>query len=169
MSRITLVGLGYDIHRFSESPRPLWLGGVKVHETMGLAGHSDADVLCHALADAILGAIGEPDIGYWFPPSDDSCKDICSLRIVEKAVELLHAQGGRIVNADCALIAEAPKIMPYVPKMKETLAAILGVAPKRVGVKATTNERLGALGRREGMAAFASVAVSIPDEEGGEA
>ena len=105
---ITLVGLGYDIHRFSEEPRPLWLGGVKVHETKGLAGHSDADVLCHALADAILGAIGEPDIGYWFPPNDDSCLNICSLRIVEKAVELLHAQGGKVVNADCALIAEAP-------------------------------------------------------------
>ncbi|MBQ2869554.1 MAG: 2-C-methyl-D-erythritol 2,4-cyclodiphosphate synthase [Akkermansia sp.] len=161
---ITLVGLGYDIHRFSETERPLWLGGVQVHPTRGLAGHSDADVLCHALADAILGAIGEPDIGYWFPPGDESCKNICSLRIVEKAVELLHAQGGRVVNVDCALIAEAPKIMPFVQQMKETLAPILGVSPRRVGVKATTNEKLGALGRREGMAAFATVAVQVPDE-----
>lgn len=159
----TLVGLGYDIHRFSEEPRPLWLGGVKVHESKGLTGHSDADVLCHALADAILGAIGEPDIGYWFPPGDDSCKNICSLRIVEKAVELLQAQGGHVVNVDCALIAEAPKIMPFVQQMKETLAPILGVVPRRVGVKATTNEKLGALGRREGMAAFATVSIQVPE------
>lgn len=161
----TLVGLGYDIHQFSAEPRPLWLGGVQVHETKGLKGHSDADVLCHALADAILGAIGEPDIGYWFPPNDASCENICSLRIVEKAVELLHAQGGRVVNADCALIAEAPKILPYVQQMKETLAPILGVKPRRVGIKATTNEKLGALGRREGMAAFATVSLQVPDDE----
>lgn len=164
MSHITLVGLGYDIHRFSTAERPLWLGGVKVHETKGLEGHSDADVLCHALADAILGAIGEPDIGYWFPPSDASCKDICSLRIVEKAVALVKAQGGRIINADCDIIAEAPKIMPFVPEMKQVLAPILGVSPRRVGIKATTNEKLGALGRREGMAAFATVAVCVPEE-----
>lgn len=162
---LTLTGLGYDIHRFSETPRPLWLGGVKVHETKGLAGHSDADVLCHALADAILGALGEPDIGYWFPPGDDSCRNICSLRIVEKAMELLHERGGRLINADCALIAEAPKIMPFVPQMKETLAPILGVSPRRVGVKATTNEKLGAIGRREGMAAFATVAIQLPEED----
>lgn len=160
---ITLVGLGYDIHRFAESPRPLVLGGVQVHADKGLAGHSDADVLCHALADAILGALGEPDIGYWFPPHDPSCENICSLRIVEKAVSLLHAQGGRMVNADCAIIAEAPKILPFVQQMKETLAPILGVAPKRVGIKATTNEKLGALGRREGMAAFATVAIQLPE------
>lgn len=160
---ITLVGLGYDIHRFSDVPRPLWLGGVKIHETAGLAGHSDADVLCHALADAILGAIGEPDIGYWFPPHDSSCEGICSLRIVEKAVGLLQAQGGRIANADCALIAETPRIMPFVPAMKETLAPILSVSPKRVGIKATTNEKLGAIGRREGIAAFATVAVLLPE------
>jgi len=155
--------MGYDIHRFSETPRPLRLGGVAVHETKGLDGHSDADVLCHALADAILGAIGEPDIGFWFPPNDPGCANICSLRIVEKAVELLHAQGGRIANADCSLIAEAPRIMPFVPQMKETLAAILGVPAKRVGIKATTNEKLGALGRKEGMAALAVVAVQVPD------
>lgn len=160
----TLVGLGYDIHRFSTEPRPLWLGGVQVHPTRGLEGHSDADVLCHALADAILGALGEPDIGYWFPPSDPGCAGICSLRIVEKAVELLRAQGGRVVNVDCALIAEAPKILPFVPQMKATLAPLLGVSPRRVGIKATTNEKLGALGRREGMAAFATVALSLPEE-----
>lgn len=160
---ITLVGLGYDIHRFSPTPRPLILGGVQVHPEKGLDGHSDADVLCHALADAILGAIGEPDIGYWFPPTDPDCENICSLRIVEKAMERLRAQGGALVNADCALIAEAPRILPYVQQMKETLAPILGVMPRRVGIKATTNEKLGALGRREGMAAFATVSLALPE------
>ena len=140
------------------------LGGIKVHETQGLDGHSDADVLCHALADAILGAIGERDIGYWFPPSDPACENISSLLIVQKAVELLQGQGGRVVNVDCALIAEAPKIMPFVPGMKATLAAVLDVSPRRVGVKATTNEKLGAIGRGEGIAAFATVSVSLPDE-----
>lgn len=161
---ITLVGLGYDIHRFSSTPRPLWLGGVQVHETQGLEGHSDADVLCHALSDAILGALGEPDIGYWFPPSDPDCANICSLRIVEKAMERLRTQGGRMVNADCALIAEAPRILPFVHQMKETLAPILGVRPQRVGIKATTNEKLGALGRKEGMAAFATVSLLLPED-----
>lgn len=160
---ITLVGLGYDIHRFSATPRPLILGGVEVHPEKGLDGHSDADVLCHALADAILGALGEPDIGHWFPPGDPACANICSLRIVEKAMELLRAQGGKLANADCALIAEAPRILPHVQQMKETLAPILGVAPRRVGIKATTNEKLGALGRREGMAAFASVSLQLPE------
>ena len=140
------------------------LGGIKVHDTQGLDGHSDADVLCHALADAILGAIGERDIGYWFPPSDPACENISSLLIVQKAVELLQGQGGRVVNVDCALIAEAPKIMPFVPGMKATLAAVLDVSPRRVGVKATTNEKLGAIGRGEGIAAFATVSVSLPDE-----
>ena len=160
---ITLVGLGYDIHRFSPTPRPLMLGGVQVHPEQGLDGHSDADVLCHALADAILGALGEPDIGFWFPPGEASCKNINSLRIVEKAVELLKEQGGRINNADCALIAEGPRVMPFVKAMQETLAPILGVIPKRVGIKATTNEKLGALGRREGIAAFATVSIPLPE------
>ena len=136
---------------------------MQVHADKGLDGHSDADVLCHALADAILGALGEPDIGHWFPPTDPSCENICSLRIVEKAMELLRAQGGRLVNADCALIAEAPKILPFVQQMKATLAPILGVDPRRVGIKATTNEKLGALGRREGMAAFATVSLLLPE------
>ncbi len=162
---ITLTGLGYDIHRFSETPRPLILGGVEVHPEHGLDGHSDADVLCHALADAILGALGEPDIGFWFPPGEASCKNICSLRIVEKAVSLLHEQGGRLNNVDCALIAEAPKIMPFTQQMKATLAPILGLSAKRVGIKATTNEKLGALGRREGMAAFATVSLQMPEED----
>ncbi len=160
---IPLVGLGYDIHRFSSSPRPLILGGVRVHDSRGLEGHSDADVLCHALADALLGAIGERDIGHWFPPTDPSCAGICSLRIVEKAVELLRAREGRVANVDCTLIAEAPRILPHVASMKETLAPILGIAPNRVGIKATTNENLGAIGRAEGIASLATACVLLPE------
>ena len=160
---IPLVGLGYDIHRFSSSPRPLILGGVRVHDSRGLEGHSDADVLCHALADALLGAIGEQDIGHWFPPTDPSCAGICSLRIVEKAVELLRAREGRVANVDCTLIAEAPRILPHVASMKETLAPILGIAPNRVGIKATTNEKLGAIGRAEGIASLATACVLLPE------
>lgn len=160
---ITLVGLGYDIHRFSTTPRPLILAGVELHPERGLEGHSDADVLCHALADAIFGALGESDIGFWFPPGEASCKNICSLRIVEKAMLVLQEQGGRINNVDMALIAEAPKILPFVAEMKRTLAPILGIDVKRVGIKATTNEKLGALGRSEGMAAFATVALQVAE------
>ncbi len=160
---LPLTGFGYDIHRFSPSPRPLVLGGVQVHPTHGLDGHSDADVLCHALADAILGAIGEPDIGHWFPPTDPSCAGICSLRIVEKAVQLLHAQNGKLANADCTLLAESPRILPFVPQMQQTLAPILHLPPRRVGIKATTNEHLGAIGRGEGIAAFACVCVLLPE------
>ena len=160
---IPLVGFGYDIHRFSTAPRPLVLGGVCVHDTRGLDGHSDADVLCHALADAILGAIGEPDIGHWFPPTDPACAGICSLRIVEKAVELLRAREGKIGNADCTVIAEAPRILPHVPAMKDALSPVLGVVPTRIGIKATTNEKLGSIGRGEGIAAFATVCVLLPE------
>ena len=160
---ITLTGLGYDIHRFSPSARPLMLGGVQVDPSRGLDGHSDADVLCHALADAILGAIGEPDIGHWFPPNDPSCANIDSLLIVGKAMELLHNQAGALNNVDCTLIAEAPRILPFVPQMKETLSPILGIPTRRIGIKATTNEQLGALGRAEGIAALATVCIHLQE------
>ena len=157
---IALTGLGYDIHRFAEAPRPLMLGGVHIPSARGLDGHSDADVLCHAIADALLGAAGLPDIGYWFPPGDPGCKDISSLDIVAKAVSLIRERGGRVVNVDSSLIAEAPRISPYLEQMK----GALGTAPARVGVKATTNEQLGALGRREGIAAFAVAAILMPED-----
>lgn len=161
---ITLTGLGYDIHRFASTPRPLMLGGVHIPSARGLDGHSDADVLCHAIADALLGAVGLPDIGFWFPPGDPSCKDISSLKIVEKAVSLIHERGGRVLNIDSSLIAEAPRISPYLEQIKAILGATLGLPPVRVGVKATTNEQLGALGRREGIAALAVASVLVPDE-----
>lgn len=157
-------GLGYDIHRFAEKARPLWLGGVRIAEQGGLDGHSDADVLCHAIADALLGAAGLPDIGYWFPPNDDSCAGISSVLIVGKAVELIRERGGVVVNVDATLVAEAPKIRPHVDAMKETLASAMGIIPSRVGIKATTNECLGAIGRREGMAAMAVASVRFPAE-----
>ena len=153
---ITLTGLGYDIHRFSPSARPLMLGGVQVDPSRGLDGHSDADVLCHALADAILG-------GHWFPPNDPSCANIDSLLIVGKAMELLHNQAGALNNVDCTLIAEAPRILSFVPQMKETLSPILGIPTRRIGIKATTNEQLGALGRAEGIAALATVCIHLPE------
>ena len=149
-----MTGLGYDIHRFKEG-RPLVLGGVEIPHSHGLDGHSDADVLSHAIADAVLGALGLPDIGHWFPPGDPACKDIPSLRILEKAAALVREQGHELVNVDATLIAEAPKILPHRGAMQENIGRALGLPPERVGIKATTNEMLGAIGRREGIAAMA--------------
>ena len=157
---MTLAGIGYDVHRFAEG-RPLILGGVEIPHSHGLDGHSDADVLCHAIADAILGAIGERDIGHHFPNDDESIRGISSLEIVRKAAELVAAQGGRVLNIDASLIAEAPKISPHLDAMKANLAAALGIPAQRVGVKATTNERLGFIGRREGIAAMAVASVDL--------
>lgn len=158
---MNLVGIGYDVHRFAEN-RALILGGVNIPHTHGLDGHSDADVLCHAIADAILGAIGERDIGHHFPNTDPECKGMSSLEIVRRAVELVAEQGGRLNNIDCTLIAEAPKIGPHLEAMKSKLAVVLSLEPKRVGIKATTNERLGFLGRQEGIAAMAVASVEVP-------
>jgi 2-C-methyl-D-erythritol 2,4-cyclodiphosphate synthase len=149
-----VTGLGYDIHRFKEG-RPLILGGVEIPHSHGLDGHSDADVLSHAIADAVLGALGLPDIGHWFPPGDPACQDISSLRILEKAASLIREQGCELVNIDATLIAEAPKVLPHRPAMQEKIGTALGLDPRRVGIKATTNEMLGAIGRREGIAAMA--------------
>ena len=159
---MNVVGTGYDVHRFAEN-RALILGGVKIPHTHGLEGHSDADVLVHAIADAVLGAIGERDIGHHFPNSDESIRGISSMEILRKAGALVGAQGGRVINIDATLIAEAPKIGPHVAQMRENLAAALGIPVARVGVKATTNERMGFLGRGEGIAAMAVASVLLPD------
>jgi 2-C-methyl-D-erythritol 2,4-cyclodiphosphate synthase len=156
------TGIGYDVHQFAEG-RPLVLGGVTIPHDRGLAGHSDADVLTHAIADAILGSIGQPDIGYWFPPTDASIEGISSLRILEKAASLVRDAGGRIENIDSTLIAEEPKVMKFAPAMKAAIAAALGITPDDVGIKATTNETMGFVGRREGIAALASASVALPD------
>lgn len=152
------VGIGYDVHPFQEG-RPLVLGGVTIPHTRGLKGHSDADVLAHAIADAVLGALGEPDIGYWFPPSDASIEGISSLKILEKCAQIAAERGYRIENIDSSLIAEAPKVMKHAAAMKQHLATALGIQPDQVGVKATTNERLGFVGREEGIAAMAVACV----------
>lgn len=153
-------GIGYDVHAFAEG-RLLTLGGIVIPHDRGLAGHSDADVLCHAIADAILGAIGEPDIGYWFPPTDPSIEGISSLKILEKAAELVRGKGGQIENIDSTLIAEEPRVMKHAPAMKAQIAAALGIEPDAVGIKATTNEAMGFIGRREGIAAMAVASVGM--------
>lgn len=152
------VGIGYDVHPFEEG-RPLILGGIEIPHTRGLKGHSDADVLCHAIADAVLGSLGLPDIGFYFPPTDASIEGICSLRILEKCAELAHEKGYVITNVDSTLIAEAPKVMKHAPAMKEKIAEALRIQPDQVGIKATTNERMGFVGREEGMAAMAVACV----------
>lgn len=148
------IGLGYDIHRL-ELGRGLILGGVEIPFEIGLAGHSDADCLTHAIADAILGAAALPDIGHYFPNDDPSIRGISSQEILKKASEEAEAAGYRIVNIDSTVIAEAPKIAPYVGAMKKALAATLGLSETDIGIKATTNEKIGALGRGAGIAAEA--------------
>ncbi|MGJ8643230.1 MAG: 2-C-methyl-D-erythritol 2,4-cyclodiphosphate synthase [Luteolibacter sp.] len=149
-----MIGIGYDVHQFAEN-RPLILGGVEIPHSHGLSGHSDADVLCHAIADAVLGAMGKPDIGHYFPPGEDFCKDICSLKILEKCRELLDEENLQLVNVDSTLIAEAPKVLPHREAMQKNIGAALGILPARVGIKATTNETMGFVGRKEGIAAMA--------------
>ena len=158
---MTTTGLGYDIHRFIAG-RPLVLGGVEIPHDLGLDGHSDADVLSHAVADAVLGAIGEQDIGHHFPNTDSSIRGISSLEILHNAAELVRARGGRINSIDATLIAEAPKIGPHVFPMRERIAGALGMPTARVAVKATTNEGLGSIGRGEGIAAMAVASVEMP-------
>ena len=148
------IGHGYDVHKLVEGRRCV-VGGVEIPSALGLLGHSDADVLSHAIADSILGAAALPDIGFFFPPSDDSCKDIDSQEIVKRAVAEIGKLGYRVVSVDSSLIAETPKMLPHIPAMKEVLARSLGVSPEDVGIKATTNEKMGWEGRKEGIGAHA--------------
>jgi len=159
---VNAVGIGYDVHRLVEG-RPLILGGVEIPHSMGLDGHSDADVLCHAIADALLGAAGETDIGHHFPNTDESIRGISSLDILRGVASRIAAVGGRIANIDVTLIAEQPKIAPHLPGMKTAIGAALDLAPGRIGIKATTNEGMGFLGRGEGIAAMAVASVERPD------
>lgn len=155
---MTRCGIGYDAHRLVAG-RKLILGGVEIPHSLGLEGHSDADVLLHAIADALLGAIGECDIGHHFPNSDESIRGISSIAILARVREVLASQGAQPVNVDATLIAEAPKIAPHIPAMREKIAAALQLPVERISIKATTNERLGTIGRGEGMAAMAVAAV----------
>ena len=169
------VGLGYDVHQL-KTGRPLILGGVEIPHDTGLDGHSDADVLMHAICDAVLGALGEGasrpcrrslsgegDIGSFFPPSDPQWKNAPSKIFLEEAARQITARNGRLINVDAMLIAEAPKIAPHVAAMKANIAAALGVSPNDIGIKATTNETMGFVGRGEGMAAHAVASVELPN------
>lgn len=153
-------GIGYDVHQFAEG-RPLILGGVEIPHDRGLLGHSDADVLSHAIADAILGAVGNQDIGYHFPPGDKSIEGISSLEILREVRRIADRRRALIHNIDSTLIAEAPKIMPHAAAMKAAIADALGLEPAQIGIKATTNEMMGFIGRREGIAAMAVASVEM--------
>jgi len=160
MRNAFLVGIGYDVHSFKEGLH-LILGGIRMESKKlgGLEGHSDADVLAHALADALLGAAGKPDIGCLFPNTDESIRGISGLEILRRVSVLLHAEGLSICNIDCTVIAEAPEVSPHSYAIKEKLARVLDIRPTRVGIKATTNEGMGFLGRKEGIAVLATASL----------
>ena len=156
------VGIGYNVHALVAG-RKLVLGGVTIPHSKGLDGHSDADVLMHAVCDAVLGAIGEGDIGHFFPNTDPRWKNAPSRVFLEEAARQVASRKGRIINVDSTLVAEAPKINPHIHEMKSRVAEALGLSPDRVGIKATTNERMGFLGREEGIAAMAVAGVDLPE------
>ncbi len=156
------TGMGYDVHKFAPN-RDMWLGGIKVPHEEGLAGHSDADVALHAITDAVLGAIGEGDIGTHFPPSDDKWKGASSDRFLAHAAKLVAEKGGVISHIDLTIICEAPKIGPHRDKMRAKISEILEIATPRVSVKGTTTEKLGFTGRKEGIAAQAVATVKLPE------
>lgn len=146
--------MGYDVHQFAEG-RPLWLGGIRIPHTCGLLGHSDADVLIHAICDALLGAAGLRDIGYHFPDTADEFAGIDSKILLSRVVVSLHERGWRVGNIDATVCAQAPKLNPHIPAMQKTLAEVLQIDPADVNIKATTTEYLGFVGRKEGIAAYA--------------
>jgi len=152
------TGIGFDAHRFAKGRR-LILGGVEVDHKLGLDGHSDADVLCHAIMDALLGAIADGDIGIHFPNTDPDWKDARSLDLLKAVADRLRRRGARVVNVDSTILAEKPKISPYADAMRRNMARAMGVNVDRVSVKATTVEKMGALGRAEGIAAMAVATV----------
>ena len=152
------AGIGYDVHRLVEG-RELILGGVEIAYPHGLEGHSDADVLAHAIADALLGAIGETDIGHHFSNTDETIRGLRSMEILKRVAAILATNNSRVINVDATLIAEAPKIAPYLSAMRKNIAQALQADVSQIGIKATTNEGLGALGRGEGMAAIAVASV----------
>ena len=155
------VGIGYDVHPLVEG-RKLILGGVEIPHSKGLEGHSDADVLMHAVCDAVLGALGLGDIGTFFPNTDPRWRGVASRVFLEEAARQVGFHSGQIVNVDATVIAEEPKLVPHVGRMKVNIAQALGLNVQRVGIKATTNEHLGAIGRGEGIAAMAVASVEIP-------
>lgn len=152
------VGLGFDVHRLVPN-RDLWLGGIKIDHSLGLLGHSDADVLIHAICDALLGAANMRDIGYHFPDTSAETLNVDSKILLRKTVALIATKGYRVGNVDATVCAERPKINPHVPQMKACLAEVMGVDEDDISIKATTTERLGYTGREEGIAAYATVLI----------
>jgi len=148
------IGLGYDIHKFKKG-RKLYLGGVEIPFSRGLAGHSDGDCLIHSIIDALLGALGEGDIGQFFPDTDPKYRDIRSTELLKEVVEKVKTKGMEIVNVDAVVIAEEPKLSSSIPGMKETLSLLLGVERDNIGIKAKTNEGLGLIGKKRAIASWA--------------
>ncbi len=159
----TRIGTGFDVHAFAPGDA-VWLGGVRIPHSAKLDGHSDADAALHALTDALYGALGEGDIGSFFPPSDPQWKDAASSVFLAHAARLVGERGGRIVNLDITIVAEAPKIGPHVVAMKATIAETCGITPGRVAIKATTSENMGFVGRREGITSLATATIELPRE-----
>lgn len=153
------VGIGYDAHKFAKN-RDLILGGVKIAYKLGLAGHSDADVLVHAVMDALLGACGKQDIGFYFPNTDQEIKNISSLKLLARVHSLISKDKFRINNIDITVLAQEPKILKFSDMMKENIAKILKIKKERIGIKATTNEAMGFIGRKEGIAALSVALVT---------
>jgi len=153
------IGFGYDAHRLVEG-RPLILGGVEIPHSMGLEGHSDADVLTHAVIDAVIGALGAGDIGQHFPDTDPSYKGVSSLFLLRTTTDMMHRQGFQLNNLDATIVAQTPRLTPYLAAMREKLDQILAVSVDRINIKATTSEALGFCGKREGMEAFAVVSLT---------
>jgi 2-C-methyl-D-erythritol 2,4-cyclodiphosphate synthase len=154
-------GLGYDIHRLVDG-RKLFLGGIEIPFAKGLLGHSDGDCLIHAIIDALLGALGEKDIGHHFPETDSQYKDIRSAELLKVVVQRLEKNSTKIAHIDSLVIAEEPRLAAHIPRMKETLCAILRIGPEDLGIKARTNEGLDAVGHGEAIAAWATVLLEIP-------
>jgi 2-C-methyl-D-erythritol 2,4-cyclodiphosphate synthase len=152
------VGFGYDVHQLMEG-RELWLGGIHIEHTMGLMGHSDADVLIHAICDALLGAANLRDIGYHFPDSDERYHNIDSKVLLHNTVQLLEEKGYKIGNIDATVCAEQPKLNPYIPEMQSVLSKVMNIDDDDVSIKATTTEKLGFTGRKEGISAYAVVLI----------
>jgi 2-C-methyl-D-erythritol 2,4-cyclodiphosphate synthase len=155
------IGNGYDVHRLVEG-RKLILGGIDIPHSLGLDGHSDADVVVHALCDALLGACGAGDIGKHFPDTDDRWKGVSSLLLLKQVAKILHQRGYQVANADCTIVAQKPKLAPHMEAMKANLASALNIEINRINIKATTTEHLGFAGREEGIAAYA---VALLQEE----
>lgn len=152
------VGFGYDVHAFAPE-RELWLGGIRIEHSVGLLGHSDADVLIHALCDALLGAANLRDIGFHFPDNSNEFKNIDSKILLVKTIQLVREKGFEFGNADCTVCAESPKLNPHIPEMQNKLAEVLNVDADLISIKATTTEKLGFVGRKEGIAAYSTVLI----------